>query len=140
MHAPPLALCMQRHLDYGRARKSSCDISECSIALMVSTSFIDGVMVLLSDGFRKVVHIEQGGLVKPERDDTEFQHPFFIRGQEHLLENIKRKVTNVCSASHTREYLKMQTGDRLKADSAGLPLKGDDSECCVTSQDTANQS
>lgn len=48
------------------------------------------------DGFRKVVHIEQGGLVKPERDDTEFQHPFFIRGQEHLLENIKRKVTNVC--------------------------------------------
>lgn len=50
-----------------------------------------------SDGFRKVVHIEQGGLVKPERDDTEFQHPYFIRGHEHLLENIKRKVTNVCT-------------------------------------------
>lgn len=49
----------------------------------------------LADGFRKVVHIEQGGLVKPEKDDTEFQHPYFIRGQEHLLENIKRKVTNV---------------------------------------------
>uniref|UniRef100_A0A667Y772 Heat shock transcription factor 1 n=1 Tax=Myripristis murdjan TaxID=586833 RepID=A0A667Y772_9TELE len=48
-------------------------------------------------GFRKVVHIEHGGLVKPERDDTEFQHPFFIRGQEHLLENIKRKVTSVSS-------------------------------------------
>ncbi|XP_053414301.1 heat shock factor protein 1 isoform X3 [Nycticebus coucang] len=46
-------------------------------------------------GFRKVVHIEQGGLVKPERDDTEFQHPCFLRGQEQLLENIKRKVTNV---------------------------------------------
>uniref|UniRef100_A0A8C7WNQ7 Heat shock transcription factor 1 n=1 Tax=Oryzias sinensis TaxID=183150 RepID=A0A8C7WNQ7_9TELE len=51
-------------------------------------------------GFRKVVHIEQGGLVKPEKDDTEFQHPFFIRGQEHLLENIKRKVTNVSSVRH----------------------------------------
>ncbi|KAM9838936.1 heat shock factor protein 1 [Aulostomus maculatus] len=48
-------------------------------------------------GFRKVVHIEQGGLLKPERDDTEFQHPFFIRGQEQLLENIKRKVTTVTS-------------------------------------------
>ncbi|XP_013001232.1 heat shock factor protein 1 isoform X2 [Cavia porcellus] len=46
-------------------------------------------------GFRKVVHIEQGGLVKPERDDTEFQHPCFLRGQEQLLENIKRKVTSV---------------------------------------------
>ncbi|XP_014344338.1 heat shock factor protein 1 isoform X3 [Latimeria chalumnae] len=48
-------------------------------------------------GFRKVVHIEQGGLVKPEKDDTEFQHPYFIRGQEHLLENIKRKVTSQVS-------------------------------------------
>ncbi|XP_061598064.1 heat shock factor protein 1 isoform X2 [Cololabis saira] len=48
-------------------------------------------------GFRKVVHIEQGGLLKPEKDDTEFQHPFFIRGQDRLLENIKRKVTNVSS-------------------------------------------
>ncbi|XP_060799147.1 heat shock factor protein 1 isoform X3 [Neoarius graeffei] len=46
-------------------------------------------------GFRKVVHIEQGGLVKPEKDDTEFQHPYFLRGQEHLLENIKRKVSNI---------------------------------------------
>ncbi|XP_028819188.1 heat shock factor protein 1 isoform X2 [Denticeps clupeoides] len=46
-------------------------------------------------GFRKVVHIEQGGLVKPEKDETEFQHPYFVRGQEQLLENIKRKVTNV---------------------------------------------
>uniref|UniRef100_A0A3Q2YDA6 Heat shock transcription factor 1 n=1 Tax=Hippocampus comes TaxID=109280 RepID=A0A3Q2YDA6_HIPCM len=49
-------------------------------------------------GFRKVVHMEQGGLLKPERDDTEFQHPFFVRGQESLLEHIKRKVTNVSSA------------------------------------------
>lgn len=48
-------------------------------------------------GFRKVVHLEQGGLLKPERDDTEFQHPFFMRGQEHLLEHIKRKVTAVPS-------------------------------------------
>ncbi|XP_018430853.1 PREDICTED: heat shock factor protein 1 [Nanorana parkeri] len=46
-------------------------------------------------GFRKVVHIEQGGLLKPEKDDTEFQHPYFIRGHEHLLENIKRKVNNL---------------------------------------------
>ncbi|XP_023603663.1 heat shock factor protein 1 isoform X7 [Myotis lucifugus] len=55
-------------------------------------------------GFRKVVHIEQGGLVKPERDDTEFQHPCFLRGQEQLLENIKRKVTSTprfCGAHHS---------------------------------------
>ncbi|XP_068840121.1 heat shock factor protein 1 isoform X3 [Capricornis sumatraensis] len=50
-------------------------------------------------GFRKVVHIEQGGLVKPERDDTEFQHPCFLRGQEQLLENIKRKVTSATSVT-----------------------------------------
>lgn len=55
------------------------------------------LLFFLADGFRKVVHIEQGGLVKPEKDDTEFQHPYFLRGQEHLLENIKRKVTTVSS-------------------------------------------
>lgn len=63
-------------------------------------------------GFRKVVHIEQGGLLKPEKDDTEFQHPYFIRGQEHLLENIKRKVTNVSSLK--QEDLKISTDDVSK--------------------------
>jgi len=38
------------------------------------------------------VNIEQSGLVKPERDDTEFQHLYFLQGHEHLLEHIKRKV------------------------------------------------
>lgn len=62
---------------------------------MTEFVLITHVNVFLVDGFRKVVHIEQGGLVKPEKDDTEFQHPYFIRGQENLLENIKRKVTTV---------------------------------------------
>ncbi|KAG2465110.1 HSF1 protein, partial [Polypterus senegalus] len=63
-------------------------------------------------GFRKVVHIEQGGLVKPEKDDTEFQHPYFVRGQEHLLENIKRKVTNVSNIKH--EDVKVRQDDISK--------------------------
>ncbi|XP_051729685.1 heat shock factor protein 1 isoform X2 [Ctenopharyngodon idella] len=63
-------------------------------------------------GFRKVVHIEQGGLVKPEKDDTEFQHPYFVRGQENLLENIKRKVTTVSNIKH--EDLKFNTDDVSK--------------------------
>ncbi|XP_055030688.2 heat shock factor protein 4 [Misgurnus anguillicaudatus] len=48
-------------------------------------------------GFRKVVNIEQSGLVKPERDDTEFQHFCFLQGHEQLLEHIKRKVSIVKS-------------------------------------------
>ncbi|XP_019125225.1 heat shock factor protein 1 isoform X2 [Larimichthys crocea] len=73
-------------------------------------------------GFRKVVHIEQGGLVKPERDDTEFQHPFFIRGQEHLLENIKRKVTNVSSVR--QEEVKMSADEVNKILSDVQLMKG----------------
>ncbi|XP_074646378.1 heat shock factor protein-like [Tubulanus polymorphus] len=42
-------------------------------------------------GFRKVMTIDQGGL-KYEKDDMQFQHPFFIRGEEGMLEFIKRKV------------------------------------------------
>ncbi|XP_032892042.1 heat shock factor protein 4 [Amblyraja radiata] len=60
-------------------------------------------------GFRKVVNIEQSGLVKPERDDTEFQHLYFLRGQEHLLEHIKRKVSVVKS-----EETKMRQEDVSK--------------------------
>uniref|UniRef100_A0A8I6AKB5 Heat shock transcription factor 4 n=1 Tax=Rattus norvegicus TaxID=10116 RepID=A0A8I6AKB5_RAT len=43
-------------------------------------------------GFRKVVSIEQGGLLRPERDHVEFQHPSFVRGCEQLLERVRRKV------------------------------------------------
>ncbi|XP_078338641.1 heat shock factor protein-like isoform X5 [Crassostrea virginica] len=43
-------------------------------------------------GFRKVTNIEQG--LKTEKDDLEFHHPYFQKGQEHLLEHIKRKITH----------------------------------------------
>ncbi|MCJ8746512.1 hypothetical protein PDJAM_G00142740 [Pangasius djambal] len=73
-------------------------------------------------GFRKVVHIEQGGLVKPEKDDTEFQHPYFLRGQEHLLENIKRKVTTVSNIKH--EDLKLRPEDVSKIITDVQHMKG----------------
>ncbi|XP_058035070.1 heat shock factor protein 1 isoform X2 [Ahaetulla prasina] len=67
-------------------------------------------------GFRKVVHIEQGGLVKPEKDDTEFQHPHFLRGQEHLLENIKRKVTNVSGIKNEDIKVRQDSMTKLLTD------------------------
>jgi len=42
-------------------------------------------------GFRKMSTIEHGSL-KNERDDIEFAHPHFIKGQESLLESIKRRA------------------------------------------------
>lgn len=67
-------------------------------------------------GFRKVVHIEQGGLVKPERDDTEFQHPCFLRGQEQLLENIKRKVTSVSTLKNEDFKMRQDSVTKLLTD------------------------
>jgi len=43
-------------------------------------------------GFHKVMSVESGGL-KADKDEVEFAHTFFLRGQEHLLDQIKRKVT-----------------------------------------------
>nr|XP_036297418.1 heat shock factor protein 4 isoform X1 [Pipistrellus kuhlii]KAF6318517.1 heat shock transcription factor 4 [Pipistrellus kuhlii] len=43
-------------------------------------------------GFRKVLSIEQGGLLRPERDRVEFQHPSFVRGRGQLLERVRRKA------------------------------------------------
>nr|XP_020026583.1 heat shock factor protein 1 isoform X3 [Castor canadensis] len=67
-------------------------------------------------GFRKVVHIEQGGLLKPERDDTEFQHPCFLRGQEQLLENIKRKVTSVSTLKSEDVKIRQDSVTKLLTD------------------------
>jgi len=43
-------------------------------------------------GFHKVMSVDSGGL-KGENDESEFSHPYFMRGQEHLLDQIKRKVS-----------------------------------------------
>ena len=42
--------------------------------------------------FHKVMNVEAGGL-KGEREEVEFAHPYFERAQEHLLDQIKRKVS-----------------------------------------------
>lgn len=49
------------------------------------------MLFLILDGFRKVVSVEQGAL-KMEKDEMEFQHMYFLKGHEYLLELIKRKV------------------------------------------------
>lgn len=72
------------------------------IDLLVSVQHKHGVGQILKqihlvpiflDGFRKVTNIEQG--LKTEKDDLEFQHPYFQKDQEQLLEHIKRKITHV---------------------------------------------
>ncbi|XP_071173633.1 heat shock factor protein-like isoform X2 [Mytilus edulis] len=50
-------------------------------------------------GFRKVSHIEHG--IKDETDDLEFQHMYFIRGQQHLLDKIKRKIAGTTAQVKT---------------------------------------
>lgn len=42
-------------------------------------------------GFRKVLNTDAANL-KLDKDDMEFAHQFFVKGQEHLLDFIKRKV------------------------------------------------
>lgn len=43
-------------------------------------------------GFHKVVGVDSGGLKSEKTEEMEFAHTSFLRGQEILLENIKRKV------------------------------------------------
>lgn len=54
------------------------------------------------DSFRKVVSIEQGGLLRPEHDHVEFQHPSFLRGREQLLDRVRRKVGQIARTSKPR--------------------------------------
>ncbi|XP_033754911.1 heat shock factor protein-like isoform X2 [Pecten maximus] len=65
-------------------------------------------------GFRKVVHIDTG--LKTEKDDVEFQHSFFIRGQEHLLENIKRKISGAVPIVKTEPQAVPNNVDKVLTD------------------------
>ncbi|XP_060551069.1 heat shock factor protein 1-like, partial [Ruditapes philippinarum] len=68
-------------------------------------------------GFRKVVHLESGA-IKTESDDIEFHHPYFMRGQEYLLENIKRKSTTTGSIVG----MKAEPGLKLKEEDVNRVL------------------
>ncbi|KAK1784870.1 hypothetical protein P4O66_018309 [Electrophorus voltai] len=81
-------------------------------------------------GFRKVVNIEQSGLVKPERDDTEFQHLYFLQGREHLLEHIKRKKEYASIPGYPSVTLKVTASGC----SACVPLEPVTFRVCILSQ------
>ena len=53
--------------------------------------FTGGQLASFRYGFRKVLTLDQGAL-KGGREETEFQHPFFLRGQPELLVRIKRRT------------------------------------------------
>lgn len=53
--------------------------------------------------------IEQGGLLRPERDHVEFQHPSFVRGREQLLERVRRKVGQIVKKKKKRESTNVGT-------------------------------
>uniref|UniRef100_A0A8C3UMR8 HSF-type DNA-binding domain-containing protein n=1 Tax=Catharus ustulatus TaxID=91951 RepID=A0A8C3UMR8_CATUS len=69
-------------------------------------AFVD---FLSTDGFRKVIALENGIITAEKSSVIEFQHPFFKQGKAHLLENIKRKVSAVRT-----EDLKVCTEDLHK--------------------------
>merc|ERR1719430_1482504 len=58
--------------------------------------------------FHKVMNVDAGGL-KGERDEIEFAHPFFLRGQEHLLDQIKRKVSVNTRGPHQGSITNVKT-------------------------------
>ncbi|XP_073437482.1 heat shock factor protein 4 [Dendrobates tinctorius] len=87
-------------------------------------------------GFRKVVNIEQGGLVKPERDDTEFQHLYFLQGHEHLLEHIKRKVS-VVKSEETK--LRHEDVSRLLYEVQSLRSQQENTECQMQDMKQQNE-
>ncbi|XP_069588276.1 heat shock factor protein 1 isoform X2 [Ranitomeya imitator] len=90
-------------------------------------------------GFRKVVHIEQGGLMKPEKDDTEFQHPYFIRGHETLLENIKRKVNNLSGTKPVEVKVHQDNVSKLLTDVHVMKGKQETIDCRLLAMKHENE-
>lgn len=57
-------------------------------------------------GFRKITALTQTGMA-PDRDEVEFYHNLFVRNEEHLLSQIKRKVNKPDALSRTEDVSKV---------------------------------
>ncbi|XP_075718509.1 heat shock factor protein 2-like isoform X2 [Rhinoderma darwinii] len=88
-------------------------------------------------GFRKVVHVDSG-IVKQERDGpVEFQHHFFIQGQDELLENIKRKVS---SARPEEAKVRQEDISKILNNAAKVQVKQDTIESRLFTLKRENES
>ncbi|OWK60519.1 Heat shock factor protein 3 [Lonchura striata] len=90
--------------------KQANELGKSFILKNLSPDLRNGFVDFLStDGFRKVIALENGIITAEKSSVIEFQHPFFKQGKAHLLENIKRKVSAVRT-----EDLKVCTEDLHK--------------------------
>ncbi|CAH8578295.1 unnamed protein product [Schistosoma turkestanicum] len=48
-------------------------------------------------GFRKINRVDPSIPLKPDTEDMEFSHPYFIRNKDSLLSKIHRRTSNMCS-------------------------------------------
>ncbi|KAK2723751.1 heat shock factor protein-like isoform X2 [Artemia franciscana] len=75
-------------------------------------------------GFRKVSSVEQGSL-RVDKDEMEFQHNYFLRGHEYLLENIKRKLPSGTRQSEDFDKVRPDFAQKVLTDVRILKGKQD---------------
>lgn len=66
-------------------------------------------------GFHKKVSVELGGL-KCDKDEMEFAHQFFHKGQPHLVEHIKRKIASSKSQDAAHSPIKPELMTKVLAE------------------------
>ncbi|XP_072013544.1 uncharacterized protein [Amphiura filiformis] len=85
-------------------------------------------------GFRKKTNIDQGAL-KSVREDVEFVHPHFKKGQTAQLELIKRKV----SAGKEDPKVKHEEVNKILSDVKGMKMKQQDINGTLEAMKRENQ-
>jgi len=88
--------------------------------------------------FHKVVGVDSGGLKSERQEEMEFQHQYFIKGCENLLENIKRKV----SANKAAQFLpsiKTEKVNEVLSEVSNLKDKQDDMDNKLDSMKKENE-
>lgn len=97
---------------------------------------------MCTDGFRKITHIENSGL-KVETDEIEFYHSCFVKGQENMLEYIKRKnslsVTHAKSNGALEDKTNKEEVHLILTDVKGIKDKQDSMDSMLVSLQNENE-
>lgn len=90
-------------------------LNMCKYTASISAMWQRIKFIWFADGFHKIASIDNGGL-KFDKDEMEFNHPYFQRDNPYLLEHIKRKIATTKQVPEDKAAIKPEIVNKVMSE------------------------